>query len=176
MSNAELVQQRHIHNLYITHHGWLHGWLYRRVGCREIAADLAQDTFLRLLSKPRSLNNTGSARGYLRTVAGRLCIDMWRRKSVEQAWLEVLASRPEPIDISPEERAMVVETFCELDDMLHSLPEKVAAAFILSRIDGFTYQQIAAHLEVSERTVKTYMARAMLECALIEARLHEAMR
>src|SRR5690606_15422822 len=99
--------------LYRNHHVWLQGWLNRKLGCSELAADLAQDTFLRLLSKPKPLADLDNARSYLRTVADRLCIDMWRRKAVEQAWLEVLASRPEEMAISPEEHAIIVETFCE---------------------------------------------------------------
>ncbi len=160
--------------LYRNHHNWLRGWLSHRLGCRELAADLAQDTFIRLLTKPRCLDNIDSARSYLRKVADRLCIDMWRRKSVEQAWLEVLAARPEGLHISPEEHAIIVETFCEIDAMLQRLPEKVANAFMLAQIEGLTYKQIAEQMNVSERTVKSYMAKAMLECILIEARFHEA--
>lgn len=163
-----------VETLYNENHGWLQNWLNRRVGCPALAADLAQDTFVRLLANPRPLNNLSAARSYLRTVAGRLCIDLWRRQSVEQAWLEVLAARPEALDISPEEHAIIVETFCEIDEMLHRLPEKIAKTFVLSQIDGLTYKQIAAQLNVSERTIKSYMAKAMLECMLIEARFHHS--
>ena len=175
MTDAAGLEALGAEHLYRHHHGWLHNWLSRRVGCRELAADLAHDTFLRLLIKPRTLDNIDSARGYLRTVAGRLCIDMWRRKAVEQAWLEVLTARPEAVDISPEDHAIIVETFCELDDMLSRLPEKVAIAFLLSQLDGLTYKQIAARMKVSERTIKAWMGRAMLECVLIEARFHEGL-
>ncbi|HVL01322.1 MAG TPA: sigma-70 family RNA polymerase sigma factor [Dongiaceae bacterium] len=162
--------------LYSDHHRWLQGWLGRRLGCHHLAADLAQDTFLRLLSQPRPLDSFDNARGYLRKVADRLCIDLWRRRSVEQAWLEVLAARPEEVELSPEAHAIIVETFCELDDMLRRMPEKVATAFILSQIEGLTYKQIAAQMGVSERTIKNYMATAMLECLLIEARFHAALQ
>ncbi|MFA5632185.1 MAG: sigma-70 family RNA polymerase sigma factor [Porticoccaceae bacterium] len=175
MTTTALDNRQDNEQLYRRHHSWLHSWLCRRVGCRELAADLAHDTFLRLLTKPRHLDNIDSARSYLRTVANRLCIDMWRRKAVEQAWLEVLAARPEPLDLSPEDHAIIVETFCELDDMLRRLPEKVATAFVLSQMEGLTYKQIAEKIAVSERTVKTWMAKAMLECLLIEARFHEAL-
>lgn len=37
-----------IDSLYRDHHGWLQGWLRHRLGDRERAADIAQDTFLRL--------------------------------------------------------------------------------------------------------------------------------
>ena len=159
---------------YSHHHGWLRGWLCKRVGCHELAADLAQDTFLRLLAKSQLPADLPSAKHYLRTVANGLCIDMWRRKSVEQAWLDTLASRPEDVELSPEDQLIIVETLCEIDEMLSRLPANVANAFIWSQIDGLTYKQIAMQLSVSERTVKNYMSKAMLECLLIEMRFHDA--
>ncbi|WP_350649943.1 sigma factor, partial [Pseudomonas sp. HY13-MNA-CIBAN-0226] len=36
--------------LYNDHHHWLTGWLRRKLGCPDNAADLAQDTFIRVLS------------------------------------------------------------------------------------------------------------------------------
>lgn len=53
--------------------------------------------------------------------------------------------------------------------MLRQLPPKVARAFILAQVDGMKYRDIAAELAVSERTIKSYLARAMLHCALLEA-------
>lgn len=162
-----------VHKLYANHHGWLKTWLRNRVSCPELAADLAQDTFLKLLPKPAGLSDVKNPQSYLRTIASRLCIDMWRRKSVEQAWLETLAEQPEILAISPQEHAIIVETICEIDDMLRRLPVKAATAFVLSQVDGLTYKQIATQLEVSERMVKKYLAQAMLECMLIEARFDE---
>lgn len=172
MSSTEFTPQVNIHALYSNHHNWLRSWLCRRAGCPELAADLSHDTFVRLLSKPSSLDNVDGARSYLRTVADRLCIDMWRRKSVEQAWLDVLAAKPEDLALSPEDHAIIIESFCEIDDMLRRLPEKVAQAFMLSQINGLTYKQIATQMGASERTIKNYMAKAILECMLIETRFH----
>lgn len=167
-SNRETVQQ-----LYMHHHQWLHGWLHKRVSCPELASDLAHDTFVRLMGRTLQLDNReAGARRYLRTIADGLCIDMWRHNAIERAWQEAMAARPEPVDISPEDRSIIIETLCEIDEMLRRLPEKVATAFLLSQVDGLPYREIAAQLEVSERMVKKYMARAMLECVLIEARYH----
>ena len=48
-------------------------------------ADLAQDTFLRLLnsSVKRQFDSGAQARGYLRKTAQNLCIDLWRRQEIE---------------------------------------------------------------------------------------------
>jgi RNA polymerase sigma-70 factor (ECF subfamily) len=157
--------------LYCEHREWLQAWLRRRLGNAADAADLAQDTFLRLLVRPasRGLGSTGEARAYLRTLANGLCIDLWRRREVEAAWLETLASRPEAVEPSPEHRAIVVETLLEIGDMLERLSQKAAAAFIMAQVDGMPYREIADRLGVSDRMVKKYIAQAMLQCVLIEA-------
>lgn len=166
------VEQGAMHDLYSNHFGWLKSWLYKRVSCPELAADLAQDTFVRLLPKPEAVNSVASPRSYLSTIASRLCTDMWRRRAVEKAWLETLEQQPEPVQISPQDHAIIIETICEIDEMLARLPQKVATAFILSQFDGLTYKQIAAHLDVSERMVKKYIAQALLACVVIEADYH----
>lgn len=54
MSTAEGALQQQIEHLYANHHGWLRGWLRRRLGNSFDAADLAHDTFLRLLVSGRA--------------------------------------------------------------------------------------------------------------------------
>ncbi|MEM1111910.1 MAG: sigma-70 family RNA polymerase sigma factor [Pseudomonadota bacterium] len=161
-------------SLYREHNGWLRGWLRNHLDSYHDAEDLTHETFLRLHTHAKPLNNLSKARSYLRVMASRMCIDMWRRKSVERAWLEVVSNQPEALAVSPEQQAIIVETFSEIDEMLSQLPERVATAFVLSQIEGMTYRQIGEQLGVSERSVKTYMARAMLECMRIEARFDQA--
>ncbi len=145
----------------------------RRLGNAADAADLAHDTFFRLLTRS-SIPGFGSfveARAYLRTIGGGLCVDLWRRREVEQAWSEALAALPEPAAPSPEHQAIVIETLLEIGRMLGRLSQKAARAFVMAQVDGVPYRDIAAELAVSERMVKKYIAQAMLQCALIEAGL-----
>ncbi len=159
--------------LYCDHHGWLQRWLHRRLGNASDAADLTHDTFVRLLARPatRGFDTFGEARAYLRTAANGLCVDLWRRREIEQAWLQTLAALPEALTPSPEHQAIVIETLLEISTMLSRLPEKVAKAFILAQVDGARYREIAAELAVSERTVKKYIAQGMFQCTLIDAGL-----
>jgi len=165
-----------IETLYEEHQPWLLGWLRRRLGCGETAADLAQDTFVRLLARPRELDGARNVRSYLGTIAKGLCIDHWRRRRLEQVWLETLAAQPEAVALSPEHHALVLETLAEVEAMLRQLPPKVADAFLMAQLQGMRYAAIATALDVSERMVKKYMARALLHCALFEASLEESTR
>jgi len=164
MATQGMVRQQLVHRLYVDHQGWLNGWLRRQLGCSQKAADLAQDTFVRVLTKDHCLEAIREPRAFLHTVARGLLINHWRRKQIEQAYLDALALQPEAFAPSPESQALVVETLLQVDAMMARLPHKVRRAFLFSQLQGMTYAAIAVELGVSERMVKKYMAQAMLHC------------
>lgn len=167
MATEGLLRQQLLHRLYVDHQGWLNGWLRRQLGCSQNAADLVQDTFVRLLGKDQDMAAIREPRAYLHTIAKGLLINHWRRRQVEQAYLDALALRPEALAPSPESQALIVETLLQIDAMLARLPSKARAAFLMSQLHGMTYAAIAAELGVSERMVKKYMAQAMLHCLML---------
>jgi len=154
-----------VDSVYRHHHRWLHNWLWRKLGCSAGAADLAQETFLRILAAgmPPSLREP---RAYLSTIANGLLASHWRHLAVERAYLDALAALPVPLQQSPEERALVLEALGQVDAVLAKLAPKARHAFLASQLHGMTYAAIAAELQVSERMVKKYMAQAMLQCML----------
>lgn len=158
-----------IAQLYGAHHRWLFGWLHRRLGNAADAAELAHDAFLRLLVTPRHFDTAPQARVYLRSMANGMCVDFWRRRSVEQAWLDALARQPEQFAPSAEHQAIVLGALHEIDAMLQTLPPKAAQAFVLAVACEMTDQEVADALGVSSRMVRKYVARAMLGCMMLEA-------
>ena len=50
-------RQQTLTALYSDHHAWLHGWLRKKLGCSQHAADLAHDAFIRvlLLAEPHTI-------------------------------------------------------------------------------------------------------------------------
>ncbi|MBD9500679.1 sigma-70 family RNA polymerase sigma factor [Pseudomonas sp. BGr12] len=163
MSSVDAPLHAAVSELYQHHHGWLQGWLRRRLGCHEQAADLAQDTFTRLLGSRRVLD-AREPRAYLTTVAKGLMINWFQRQSLERAYLEALANLPEELAPSPEQRYLVLETLHEVDALLARLPEPVRQAFLLAQIEGLKYEAIAERLGVSLGSVKRYMQQAFRHC------------
>jgi RNA polymerase sigma-70 factor (ECF subfamily) len=149
--------------LYTDHHAWLRDWLRRRNGCAQRAADLAQDTFCRLLEWPE-LTLTGHPRRYLATVARRLLIDDSRRARAELSFLEAWALLADDVAPSPERIATAIDELAAIAQLLDGLPAKPRRAFLLSRLDGLGYREIAAELGVSISMVKQYIARVLSHC------------
>lgn len=150
--------------LYSDHHGWLLAWLRKRAGCAHRAADLAHDTFVRLLARDEPLERLAEPRAFLTTVAQRVMANHWRREQIERAYLDALAQVPEQFAPSPEERALLLEALCEIDSMLERLPVAVKRAFLLAQLDGLTHAEIAAQLNISIATVKRHLVRAGAQC------------
>ncbi|SEE38999.1 sigma-70 family RNA polymerase sigma factor [Pseudomonas migulae] len=168
MSDAALPKEQTLHDLYRDHRGWLESWLRRRMGNGCDAADLSQDTFLRLLASSQRIADLKEPRAYLLTVGKRLLSNFYQRRSLEQAYLAALASMPAACAPSPEQRWLLLETLQALDELLDGLPRAVRRAFLWSQLEGLNYQQIAERLEVSERTIKRYMAQAYEHCLLVD--------
>lgn len=152
-----------IGKIYIDNHQWLVGWLNRRLGCRYTAADLAQDTFTRILTARERLYVT-EARALLTTIARGLLVDHIRRATLEAAYLDALAQLPEAQAPSAEARMLVLETLLEIDVMLNGLTPRARRVFLRSQLDGLTYAEIAASESISVSSVQKYMSQAYAAC------------
>ena len=127
-----------------------------------------RDTFLRVLAN-RNVDAILRPREYLATIARGLVTDAYRRQAIERAYLETLAARPEPVAISPETRAILLETVLAIDRMLDQLGPRTREIFLLAQFEELTYAQVGARLGVSLTTVKKHMVRALTQCLLLAA-------
>jgi len=149
--------------MYLAHHGWLQAWLRKKLGNPCDAADLAQDTFIRILAA-RNAITIDEPRAYLTTVARGVLINWYKRQALERAYLEALALMPEPEAPSPEQRAIILQTLHEIDAMLDALRPVARKVFLLSQLEGMKYEDIAALTGVSLTSVKRYMRQAFRQC------------
>jgi len=158
---------KEISGLYQNHHYWLVDWIHRHVSEKGDAEDLAQSTFLRLLNRPE-IPTISKPRAFLKTVAGGLVSNFYRRKDLEKAYLEALAAQPELVSPSPEQVHQTLETLVQVSLLLEGLPEKVKKAFLMAQLDGMKYNEIAEQLCVSVSSVKKYMFKATRHCLQIQ--------
>lgn len=103
-------------------------------------------------------------RAFLTTIAKRVLFNHYRRQDLERAYLDTLAQLPEQVAPSEEERAIILQTLTELDQLLDGLPRAVKQAFLLAQVDGLTYNEIARELGISLATVKRHLNKAAMRC------------
>ncbi|MDQ7968196.1 MAG: sigma-70 family RNA polymerase sigma factor [Oxalicibacterium faecigallinarum] len=167
MSAAKPHLHQDVDTLYVDHHGWLDGWLRKRLGNSFDAADLAHDTFVRVLTRDVS-EIIREPRAYLTTIAQGLIANQYRRRQVEQSYLDALAQMPEQHAPSPEIRAMMLETLIEIDQLLEGLSVVVRKAFLWSQLDGLSHAEIGERLGISISTVKRHIVKALARCCFAE--------
>lgn len=165
MPASETTLQQAVHTLYSDHHGWLLGWLRRKLGCPHQAADLTHDTFTRLLGFGK-LPALYEPRAYLLVTANRLLINDYHRRRVEEETLRTVAILQESdagsntVEIAAA-RQLLAQVIWLLTE---EIEEKPRQAFLLARLDGLSYREIAERLQVSESSVKQYLARTLVHC------------
>ncbi|MCF8980554.1 MULTISPECIES: sigma-70 family RNA polymerase sigma factor [Pseudomonas syringae group] len=163
MHSAHPALTHTVDGLFRAHNAWLTGWLRRRLGCPHSAADLAQDTFIKVLGA-RDTQQIVEPRAFLTTIARRVLCNHYRRQDLERAYYEALSELPESVAPSEEERAIILETLVELDQLLDGLPGPVKSAFLMSQVDGLSHGEIASALGISIATVKRHLNKAALRC------------
>jgi RNA polymerase sigma factor (sigma-70 family) len=153
-----------LQSIFREHYVWLRDQMRRHAGSHHGAEDVASEAFVHL-AQHRDLEQVREPRALLTTIAKRVLFETWRRRDLEQAYLETLALAPQPTYPSPEERALVLEALLAVDAALDALPEKVRRAFLYSQLDAMTYAEIGKELGVSASMVRQYMTRALTAVA-----------
>ncbi len=153
-----------LNKLYQEHHQWLVRWIARRSPNWDCAQDLAQDTFIRLLNRPQVIETIQSPRSWLAKIANNLLVDQARRQLLEKNYLAMLATLPEAEQPSCEEQWLVFSLLAQIDKLLDGLRSIEKQAFLMARLEGISYRNIATELEVSLSSVEKYIAKAMLQC------------
>jgi len=154
-------------NLYIDHYHWLFSWLRRKLSCPEQAADLVQDTFVRIIGSRDLLFGMQSPRAFLTATARNLMIDRVRRQQLEAAYLDYLAQMEDiypSTSVSAEYLYEVLEALDLVAQALSHLSSKAQQAFILHYLEGERQSDIAIRLGVSDRMVRKYLVQAMTLC------------
>ncbi|MDD0973049.1 RNA polymerase sigma factor [Pseudomonas fontis] len=135
----------------------------RRVGCRATAADLVQDLFLRFWRRPQV--NVEALDTYLLRCAGNIAIDHLRSEGARGRANDGL---PEgEFASSGSEPQAALETDSELrriEAALRELPERTRQIFLLNRIHGRKYADIAKAMGLSQSAVEKHMMRALEAC------------
>jgi RNA polymerase sigma-70 factor, ECF subfamily len=156
--------------LYRAHRGAVHAYLVARTADRSRAADLMQDTFLRVWQRLPELVDISAdgQRAWIFTVARSLSIDEHRRVSARATTDAAL--RHKPARASPPASTLVIsaERVAVITEAINHLPEPQRTVLALTAAGGLTSAQIATALDVPAGTVRyrLLLARRALTAAL----------
>ena len=132
----------------------------RILGNADFARDVHQEVFLAVWRSWDSFKQETNWRGYLYRVTVRKAIE-FARKSKAIPIMEFQNDCPKSQD-QPEAAILTKELWQKVTDSIANLSEKQAEAFVLSRIEGLEYKDIAETMSCSEKTVRVHLHRAMM--------------
>ncbi|QGZ65158.1 sigma-70 family RNA polymerase sigma factor [Paraburkholderia acidisoli] len=142
-------------------------FLSRLVNDGDTAADIAQESYVRVLS----LRNTGAAisdpRGLLYRTARNLVIDTHRRATVRAHHVDELETIDEPVapvSSQPEAAWEASRRTTALVAAIDALPPRCREAFVLHKFDGLSHAEVAARMGISRNMVEKHVIRGVVAC------------
>ena len=162
-SVTEPLQRDAFVRIFLARREQMEAVLRRRVGCRATAADLVQELFLRFWRRPSApLEDLGS---YLIRSAHNLAIDHLRSEGARSRnEAEQLLDQQNGSAASPDAALEARSDLHRVEAALRALPERTRHIFLLNRIHGQTYGQIARSMALSQSSVEKHMMRALQAC------------
>lgn len=134
----------------------------RRVHASHEVEDLVHDVLVRLV-RNRQFADSEGARGYVFETANSVLVDYIRRRSSAggRAQLALDVEGHEGEDFGPERVLQARQELSLATAILMELPERTRTIFILRRMEGMRFADIAARLGISVSAVEKHMQRAI---------------
>ncbi len=165
-----------IEELFALHHGEIYAYILRMVRDADVAADFAQDTFIKAYKAQDSLEDRTKARAWLYQIAHRVVLDEMRRRRIVRfmPWTgENYGAAP-----SAEHLAMEMRFSGPLARALARIPERQRAALLLAEVNDLTGLELADALGISHVAARALLTRAResLRLALADEKRQERER
>ncbi|BCA56524.1 DNA-directed RNA polymerase sigma-70 factor [Nitrospira sp. KM1] len=152
-------------SLFHQYYGELLRFLTVRLGCRDQAADVVQDTFLRVRNV-KDLAGVTQPRAFLYKTALNLTVDVFRRRKIRtertthlDETVDLPSSLPRQDDVIDAKQRVRL-----LHDAIAELPPKCREVFLLHKFMFLPHSDIAERLGISRNMVEKHVIKAMAHC------------
>jgi len=160
MSDVGVTPSPTAADLFSRHHLALFRFACRMTGRRDVAEDIVQDVFVRVMRGLETYRSDGRDAAWLFAIARRLLLD--RRRAAERRPVEVSADPAAHGVAPPQEDAAVIEQALDL------VADEDREAFLLREVGGLGYEDIAAACGITRDAARSriYRARVRLRTLL----------
>ena len=135
--------------------------LRARLRSSEEAHDLVQDAFARLLGAATT-QQLRRPEALLNRIVRNLLIDRSRRRTAHPPHVPIETDTELAVPADQADAAELAQMRERYRAIVATLPERMREVFILHRIEGLSYKEIAARLDISPRTVEWHIAEAIV--------------
>jgi len=143
-------------------------YLYYRCGDRNVAEDITQDTFVKFWNKIDTVKEGGES-AYIYQIAKNLLINSGQKEQVKLKFRQAVKRGVD--SQSPQFLLEEKEFKNRIEQAISDLPEKQKEVFLMNRIDGLKYREIAERLNISQKAVEKRMHLALLKLKTIHKKI-----
>ncbi len=140
--------------LYDNYSKKLYGISLRYATSEEEAADILQDSFIKIFTKLDTYKYEGSFEGWMRRITTHTAIEYYRKR-IAYSDIDKVETN---IDLSSSEDFSLEEA--DILNLIQSMPNGYRMVFNMYAVEGYSHQEIATKLKISEGTSKSQLARA----------------
>ena len=147
--------------LYRKYSRRLYKFSYSILKSTQEAENIIQDVFLNLWLNREKIEKSSSVKYYVFAIAYNSAISIIRKKAKEIQFIEYVKTlqdfTQEPVDLQIE----YAELDEKLDEIIKALPGRQKEVYLLHRVEGLKYSEIAEKMNISINTIENHMSRAL---------------
>ena len=147
-----------VEELFALHHAEIYAYLIRMMRDADLAADLAQDTFIRAYRAIESLEDRAKARAWLYQIAHRIALDEIRHRRIVR--FLPLTTDSHGAAPSAEHLAMEMRLSGPLARALARIPDRQRNALLMAEVGDLTGLELAGALGISHVAARALLTRA----------------
>ena len=138
----------------------VHAHLLRMVKSEEAAKEIFQDIFMKIWENRRQIDPHKSFGGYLYRIAENKVYDYFRKISREKRFTDSLASSLDHFHNDSENDLLYKESLLLVQNAIEQLPPVRKKVYLLSKMEGKSYEEIAVLMGVSTATINDHIVKA----------------
>lgn len=153
--------QRAFSTIYHLYYDKIYKFSFRLLLSEEFSEEIVQETMLLIWQGGDKLKEIRNLDAYLKTVAKRKVIALFRRKAIEDRAVKELKAAYSDAHNETEEGILHRESRKILDEGIMLLPSQQRLVYQLCYQDGLKYEEAAEKLHISHGTVQSHMKQAL---------------
>ncbi|MEC3880097.1 RNA polymerase sigma factor [Parapedobacter sp. 10938] len=166
VTDSELLQQikqdsqeafTELHNRY---HLLLFAYAFKLTGEEQAAKDLVQEIFISLWNKRATVYVSVSIRAYLYSAVRYKFLKLVAHNKIRADYAVHFHKFMETAEVYADDTLLFKELITEVERLADTLPGKMGEAFLMSKVENYSNEEIAEALQLSKKTVQNMLSEA----------------
>lgn len=161
LDNVKQGDYKSFHVIYDLYVDRIYFFVIKFIKSRDQTNDIVQDVFIRIWEKRNQIDLSKSFEGFLFKIAKNEVLNTFSRSKREESILQEIMFESIKFLNTTENNLEMIETSQLIQEGINQLPSQQKKIFELCKMEGLTYEQAAAELNLSVSTINTQMVNAL---------------